>query len=60
MKVYVVEWFTYESESGIHKIFSSKEAAYEYIKKMGKGPHGGEGWDEQYFLSGSAEEIEVE
>lgn len=63
-KVYVVMQFDaqpYESYmDGVHKVFSSKESAEEYVKAYGTGPH----WEDEdhyfgYYLSDRIEEREV-
>lgn len=55
MKVYVIRWYDNELRSGVHKVFSSREKAEEYLSYIGTGP-----FDYGYYLLRYIHEYEVE
>lgn len=66
MRVYIVWQFDatpYESyNDGVHNIFSTKQAAQEYLETQGLGPHNEdtEYYDGGYYLSSRIQEWEVQ
>lgn len=62
MKVYIVNWFDaeqYSDCSGVHSVYSSRDAAQGFIDEKGIGPHFEIGSHNGYFLSDDIEEYEV-